>query len=66
MNAIAPDTTGALHANILEHSEHEYSGYLVFDATPNRFEFVVADARVGVLQSLRTLMTAPPQPPQSR
>jgi len=45
---------GELHANILEHSEHEYSGYLVFDATPNRFEFVVADAGVGVLQSLRT------------
>ena len=48
---------GGLHANILEHSEHEYSGYLVFDATANRFEFVVADAGVGVLQTFgRTLL----------
>jgi anti-sigma regulatory factor (Ser/Thr protein kinase) len=45
---------GELHTNILEHSEHEYSGYLVFDATPKRFEFVVADAGIGILQSLRT------------
>jgi anti-sigma regulatory factor (Ser/Thr protein kinase) len=45
---------GELYTNILEHSEHEYSGYLVFDVTPRRFEFVVADAGIGILQSLCT------------
>jgi hypothetical protein len=45
---------GELQTNIVEHSEHESSGYLVFDATPKRFEFVVADEGIGVLQSLRT------------
>jgi anti-sigma regulatory factor (Ser/Thr protein kinase) len=45
---------GELHANILEHSERDYSGYLVFDARPKRFEFVVADAGIGILRSLQT------------
>jgi hypothetical protein len=45
---------GELYANILEHSEHDYSGYLVFDAKPKRFEFIVADSGIGILQSLRT------------
>jgi anti-sigma regulatory factor (Ser/Thr protein kinase) len=44
---------GELHSNIVEHSERRSTGYLVFDATPSRFEFVVADAGIGVLQSLR-------------
>jgi anti-sigma regulatory factor (Ser/Thr protein kinase) len=44
---------GELRSNIVEHSERCSTGYLVFDATPSRFEFVVADAGIGVLQSLR-------------
>lgn len=44
---------GELRTNILEHSQYEETGYLVFDATPNRFEFAVADAGIGALGSLR-------------
>jgi anti-sigma regulatory factor (Ser/Thr protein kinase) len=45
---------GELRSNIIEHSERPQTGYLVYDATPGRFEFVVADAGIGVLRSLRT------------
>lgn len=44
---------GELRENICDHSQREDTGYLVYDATPRRFEFVVADAGIGVLQSLR-------------
>jgi anti-sigma regulatory factor (Ser/Thr protein kinase) len=45
---------GELHSNIMEHSQRDDTGYIVFDATPKRFDFVVADAGIGVLQSLRS------------
>lgn len=42
-----------LHDNIVEHSEHVISGYIVYAASPGRFEFVVADKGIGVLRGLR-------------
>ncbi|MGE0054465.1 MAG: ATP-binding protein [Hyphomicrobium sp.] len=45
---------GEFHSNILEHSGRADTGYLVFDASPGSFEFVVADSGIGVLQSLRS------------
>jgi anti-sigma regulatory factor (Ser/Thr protein kinase) len=45
---------GELRSNIVEHSERKDTGYLVYDVTPGRFDFVVADAGIGVLQSLRS------------
>jgi hypothetical protein len=45
---------GEFHSNILEHSGRADTGYLVFDASPGAFEFVVADAGIGVLESLRS------------
>jgi anti-sigma regulatory factor (Ser/Thr protein kinase) len=44
---------GELRNNIAEHSQREDTGYLVYDATPKQFAFVVADAGIGVLRSLR-------------
>lgn len=45
---------GELRSNILEHSKRKDTGYLVYDVTPARFDFVVADAGIGVLESLRS------------
>lgn len=45
---------GELRSNIVEHSEQKDTGYLVYDVTPGRFDFVVADTGIGVLQSLRS------------
>ncbi len=45
---------GELRSNIIEHSERKNTGYLAYDTRPKRFEFVVADAGIGVLQSLRS------------
>ncbi|WOH68646.1 hypothetical protein [Bradyrhizobium sp. BWA-3-5] len=45
---------GELRGNIEEHSENAGTGYIVYDATPGHFEFVVADSGIGVLKSLRT------------
>jgi hypothetical protein len=44
---------GELRDNIRDHSQRVETGYLVYDVAPNRFEFVVADSGIGVLQSLR-------------
>lgn len=43
---------GELRSNIGEHSERKDTGYIVYDAMPGRFDFVVADAGIGVMQSL--------------
>ncbi len=60
-SGFAADTAGQLFAaigelrdNICEHSENPASGYLIYDAAPGHFEFVVADSGVGVLTSLRS------------
>lgn len=60
-NGFTPDEAGRLvaamgefHSNILEHSGRSDTGYLVFDASPGGFEFVVADSGIGVLESLRS------------
>jgi anti-sigma regulatory factor (Ser/Thr protein kinase) len=45
---------GELSSNIVEHSERMKSGYLAYEATPGQFEFVAADAGVGILASLRS------------
>jgi anti-sigma regulatory factor (Ser/Thr protein kinase) len=57
----APDSAGQLIAaigelrgNIGEHSERPDTGYLIYDAVPGHFEFIVADSGIGVLKSLRT------------
>ena len=39
--------------NISEHSGALGSGYITFEATPGRFDFVVADHGVGALESLK-------------
>ena len=44
---------GELYSNVYEHSENPGSGVIAFGAHPGRFEFVVADRGIGVLQSLR-------------
>lgn len=44
---------GELRSNIYEHAEAPGTGVLVFRADPGRFEFVVADRGIGVLESLR-------------
>ncbi|TGU89425.1 hypothetical protein EN794_046990 [Mesorhizobium sp. M00.F.Ca.ET.151.01.1.1] len=45
---------GEFYANVIDHSGHTDTGYVVYSASPGRFEFVVADAGVGVLNSLRS------------
>lgn len=40
-------------SNILEHSDMPRSGYVVFESTPGKFEFVVGDHGIGALQSLK-------------
>jgi len=45
---------GELHSNIYEHSDASATGLVVFRAVPSRFEFVVADRGIGVLESLRS------------
>ena len=45
---------GELHSNIYEHAEAPTTGVIAFRADPGRFEFVVADHGIGVLQSLRS------------
>ena len=42
-----------LLSNVLEHCGNPESGYLVFDAVPEKFNFVVADHGIGALASLR-------------
>jgi anti-sigma regulatory factor (Ser/Thr protein kinase) len=43
-----------LEGNIQEHSDAASTGALVFRATSNVFEFVVADRGIGILESLRS------------
>ena len=45
---------GELHSNLYEHSEAPETGLIAFRAGLNRFEFVVADRGIGVLESLRS------------
>ena len=45
---------GELHSNVYEHSKAAETGLVAFRAKPNRFEFVVADRGIGVLESLRS------------
>lgn len=45
---------GELRSNIIEHSERKETGYLIYDVTPGRFDFVVSDSGIGVLRSLRS------------
>ena len=42
-----------LRSNILEHSQLASSGYIAFKSSRDDFEFVVADAGIGTLQSLK-------------
>ena len=44
---------GELYSNIYEHSESSDTGLVVFQARQGRFDFVVADHGIGVLESLR-------------
>lgn len=44
---------GELKDNVIEHSGNPSSGLIAYGATAHTFEFVVADAGVGVLASLR-------------
>ncbi len=44
---------GELQSNIYEHSENPRSGLVAFKASKGRFEFVIADWGIGVLESLR-------------
>jgi hypothetical protein len=43
-----------MYSNIVEHSDNVDSGLVCFHARPNYFEWVVCDAGIGVLASLRT------------
>ena len=43
-----------LYSNVVEHSGAITSAYVAFAAYENCFEFVVADAGVGILQSLKS------------
>ncbi|MCR9193750.1 MAG: hypothetical protein NXH88_03405 [Hyphomonas sp.] len=45
---------GELHSNIYEHAQAPDTGVIAFRAEPGRFEFVVADHGIGVLESLRS------------
>jgi len=45
---------GELHSNVYEHSGEPETGLIAFRAQANRFEFVVADSGIGVLESLRS------------
>lgn len=45
---------GEMYNNVIEHSQAVGTGYVAFDATPGRFEFVIADSGIGVLESLRS------------
>jgi len=42
-----------MESNIFEHSSHATSGILAFSVNKSRFEFIVADAGLGVLATLR-------------
>ena len=42
-----------MESNVYEHSSHSSSGVMAYHAQPGRFEFVVADAGVGVLATLK-------------
>lgn len=44
---------GEFYSNVEEHSHRTDTGYIVFSAQRGLFEFVVADAGIGVLQSLQ-------------
>ena len=44
---------GELYSNLFEHSESPETGLVVFHAREGRFDFVVADRGIGVLNSLR-------------
>jgi hypothetical protein len=44
-----------MESNIHEHSERPESGILAFQAKPSSFEFVAADAGVGVLATLTSV-----------
>ncbi len=45
---------GEMHSNVYEHSGASATGLVAFRAGANRFEFVVADRGMGVLESLRS------------
>jgi len=45
---------GELHSNVYEHSGAPATGLVAFRAAPDRFEFVVSDRGLGVLESLRS------------
>lgn len=45
---------GELHSNIYEHAQAPDTGVIAFRAESGRFEFVVADHGIGVLESLRS------------
>lgn len=45
---------GEMRSNVHEHSGAPASGLIAFRATPRRFEFVVTDRGMGVLESLRS------------
>jgi hypothetical protein len=42
-----------MESNVHEHSERASTGIIVFQARPSDFEFVVADAGIGILATLR-------------
>ncbi|MGO4565885.1 ATP-binding protein [Rhizobium sp. 2YAF20] len=44
---------GELHSNVYEHSKASDTGVVAFHAQPGRFELVVSDRGIGVLESLR-------------
>ena len=57
----SPDHAGKLLAavgeffnNVIEHSVRVESGHVIFSAGRGRFEFIVRDSGIGVLDSLRT------------
>jgi len=45
---------GELYSNVYEHSGAAATGLVAFRALPHRFEFVVSDRGIGVLDSLRS------------
>lgn len=54
--SLASQLTAALrelHSNIYEHSQAHKTGLVAFQACQGRFEFLVADGGVGILNSLR-------------